>query len=339
MGGKLRHRGPGSRPDGDSKAGAPKGDGTEQRWLRWGALSMAGIIALFLSLLMLRTNQTNRPETVLPMLAGGPAVAVWQWTPDRPFADKAVEYGRPIVFKNSVVTTWPAASRWSTKYLAHKMGPTLANVYQNNKSRHFGPYYDPVRPLAPLFPTPPGVYNDNATAPITKLLRVGTATVDGEGPWTYYSGELDRFGEWAFRDVEPYAELIRPMPERSSINLWIGTDGVTAHCHYDGSVFLPSFTLVQPLTSQHARHRVQVPQFLRPDSRPKEVYGTGPVAKQACSAVPILAPVPRSVPGQSQRPCHWSCCGDGDRTRTGRSDVLAASLLSPRCQSRVIRLS
>jgi len=54
--------------------------------------------------------------------------------------------------------------------------------------------------------------------------------------YLYYSGELDRFGEWAFDDIEPFRELLRLRPERSSVNAWIGQPGVTAHCHFDGCV-------------------------------------------------------------------------------------------------------
>lgn len=61
-----------------------------------------------------------------------------------------------------------------------------------------------------------------------------TAATHPHRRYLYYSGEIERLGDWALRDIEPYRELLRLRPERSSINTWIGQPGVTAHCHYDG---------------------------------------------------------------------------------------------------------
>jgi hypothetical protein len=103
-----------------------------------------------------------------------------------------------------------------------------------------------------VFPDPPNQYTLNATASLQAILGRGRKPDDGSigsisssssgggggddgdsggGPWVYYSGELDRFGEWAYSDIEPFGELLTPMPSRSSVNLWMGSRGVTAHCH------------------------------------------------------------------------------------------------------------
>lgn len=107
-------------------------------------------------------------------------------------------------------------------------------MYRNDASKYFGPYYSSERPLSSAFPYPPNPYALNATATVKELLGRGRKPSDDgkdTGPWVYFSGELDRFGAWAYEDIEPYGELLTPMPSRSSVNLWMGSRGVTAHCH------------------------------------------------------------------------------------------------------------
>jgi hypothetical protein len=55
--------------------------------------------------------------------AGGThdGVPIWDWAPGRPFATEAVLFGRPVVIRNSVVTQWPAMTKWTVPYLSNRI--------------------------------------------------------------------------------------------------------------------------------------------------------------------------------------------------------------------------
>lgn len=50
----------------------------------------------------------------------------------------------------------------------------------------------------------------------------------------YLSQELHRFAAVLEADISPLDELVVLNPRKSSINIWIGMEGVVAPCHYDG---------------------------------------------------------------------------------------------------------
>lgn len=195
------------------------------------------IVAFFLRSCTLFDNESQNSAQ------GASDVPIWQWEPSRSFALEATQHGRPVIIRNSIVTSWRASSKWKDmSYLQKRIGAPLTKVYRNSH-RFFGPYFDATRPLAaPLSLSPPNAYEMNVSMSFNifaKHMRASarstvsttssnTGTAD---PYLYYSGELDRFGEWAFEDISPFAELLLPMPERSSVNVWMGQKGVVAHCH------------------------------------------------------------------------------------------------------------
>lgn len=150
--------------------------------------------------------------------------------------------GRPMIVRNHpTIAGWPARRRWgSPQYLCGQQ-PVFEGVYRNNK-RFFGPYHDPRRPLSAA---PANAYETDVRmgcmdfyrhAPALTLKAKVQKMAANIPPhhFVYYSGEIERFGEWALRDISPFEELIQLRPERSSINVWLGHAGVAAHCHYDG---------------------------------------------------------------------------------------------------------
>ena len=64
---------------------------------------------------------TQRDMTATSSTDGSDDVPVWDWTPDRSFAQQAVQFGRPVVIRNSVVTRWPAMTSWTPSYLTKNL--------------------------------------------------------------------------------------------------------------------------------------------------------------------------------------------------------------------------
>lgn len=122
-----------------------------------------------------------------------------------------------------------------------------------NSHRHFGPYYDVRRPLAP-YTRRSNAYDTDSSATMEELLphprpsQMPTQAGRSEGQarggdeaktgaaqgFAYLSREVDLVGDWVWEDISPVEPLLAPNPSRSSINLWIGPQGAVAHAHYDG---------------------------------------------------------------------------------------------------------
>lgn len=115
-----------------------------------------------------------------------------------------------------------------------------------NSHRHFGPYYDVRRPLAP-YTRRSNAYNTDISATMEELLphhrpsqtptQTGRSEARARGGaqgFAYLSREVDLVGDWVWEDISPVEPLLAPNPSRSSINLWIGPQGAVAHAHYDG---------------------------------------------------------------------------------------------------------
>lgn len=112
----------------------------------------------------------------------------------------------------------------SFSFLFQKLS-TVDGVYRNNH-RHFGPYYDDTRPLAPVAQRI-NPYELNVRSSVDQILfRNGTTD------FFYLSREVEPLG--LDRDLRPLGPLLAPNPARSSVNLWLGPAGAVAHAHYDG---------------------------------------------------------------------------------------------------------
>lgn len=150
-------------------------------------------------------------------------------SPDQPFVKDAIHREKPLIIRNSFVNEWPALKKWSPKYLASKE-KKMFSVYSND-NEWFGPYYDFNKPMA-AFTSKINNYKTNLNLSSKKFIDHLTSPAPNQ--YIYYTGSIDQFGAWALEDIMPYSELLIPNPAHSSINVWIGQPGVTAHCHYDG---------------------------------------------------------------------------------------------------------
>ena len=68
-------------------------------------------------------------------------VSTLQWAPNRVFADTIVKKGRPVILKNSTVSTWPALLKWTAEYLKKHLtnSSTLNSVKCSNDFLTFDP--------------------------------------------------------------------------------------------------------------------------------------------------------------------------------------------------------
>ena len=202
-------------------------------------------------------------------------------SPNARFADDCAKAGVPVVLRNSVVEKWRARRQWNPKYIqSHTSHITGAYV---NDNRWFGPYYDSYKPLTHIFERTNKYRTDvNMTSKrFFKKLRQPS-----EREFLYFTGDIDRLGDWAIDDIQPFTELLALNPQRSSVNVWMGQPHVIAHCHYDGyhNFFAQlygskKFTLFQPdnwpglypypfLHPSHAQTQVNLSNTLDIDSFP-----------------------------------------------------------------------
>ena len=157
------------------------------------------------------------------------SVEILRWPKYKPFADFVAQKGEPIVLRNTFVDDWPARSLWNPSYLRNRL-LRLTGIYVN-RNRWFGPYYDVTRPLAHLA-TRSNAYETNAT--MTSVDFFHKLTAGPNSKHVYFSGEIEKLGNWAIDDVMPMDEFLTLNPELASVNVWMGQAGVIAHCHYDG---------------------------------------------------------------------------------------------------------
>ncbi len=151
-------------------------------------------------------------------------------SPDASFVEDVVAAGRPVIIRNSLVNKWPARTKWTPDYFI-KNQKHLSGVYENS-NKWFGPYYQPDKPMG-VFTERINNYRTNLTLTTKEFVNRISGGQSSKG-YIYYTSEIDRLGEWALTDIEPYGDLLSPNPAHSSINVWIGQPSVIAHCHYDG---------------------------------------------------------------------------------------------------------
>ena len=190
-------------------------------------VAVALTACLLIFTICIRTFSTPSSRSV-PYIVDG-QVEIAHWTPGSSFAKSVAAAGEPIILRNTVVENWRARTMWKPSYLREKI-KQLDGIYEND-NRWFGPYYDVRRPLANLS-DPINLYKTNLSMTGLKLFQ-RLLSPDGNR-FVYFSGEIERLGNWALADIMPLDELIILNPHSSSINVWIGQPHVIAHCHYDG---------------------------------------------------------------------------------------------------------
>lgn len=211
------------------------------------AIALAGTACFFIYIRLFSPPRAMPPPGPVPYIVDG-QLEVLQWTPDMPFAESVAAAGKPVVLKNTVADKWRARKSWKPSYLKKKI-KRLGGIYEN-ENRWFGPYYDMRRPLVNLT-QPVNSYETNMSMTGSELFE-RILSQDGN-KFVYFSGEIERLGNWAINDITPFDELLVLNPHSSSVNVWIGQPHVIAHCHYDGyhNMYVQlygkkKFTLFQP---------------------------------------------------------------------------------------------
>ncbi|CAJ1385442.1 unnamed protein product [Effrenium voratum] len=160
-------------------------------------------------------------------------VPVLQWAPDKPLAAFLGARTRPVVLRNSLVTSWPALARWDFAYLAKSSRKSLQGLFHHT-GPVFGPFYDEKRPLhgRHRIRRPDASYETNATLP---LARLAVTFAPGNEPSEYwaFSGSLRDIDKALEKEVD-LRELLSLYPQHSSVNLWLSMEGGVTPCHFDG---------------------------------------------------------------------------------------------------------
>ena len=151
----------------------------------------------------------------------------------------------PQVFYRTEFEKWTARKApWNGRYFQKKAQETrlsVSGIYVKSNGADFGPFFDASRPYNTFRQVEP---QHNYTENNTMLMQDFIERVEGKTSWEktmgetseyyYLSKEIDRIDPTLFNDIQPYNELLRLNPKRTSINCWIGQSGVITPCHYDG---------------------------------------------------------------------------------------------------------
>ena len=213
------------------EGGRKAGDGSVRRW-RWrpSAIQTAALLVCLVLVnyaILARWRFFSTESSTFYRVAGEVKVLTLS-SPHEKFAKECQEGAVPVVLRNSVTELWKAKN-WSPNYLGEKL-ERISGIYEND-NRWFGPYFDTSKPLANIS-TRTNPYRTNLELHSEDFMSTIQNTTEGQ--FLYFTGDIDRLGEWAFDEIQPTRELLMLNPRRSSINVWIGQPHVIAHCHYDG---------------------------------------------------------------------------------------------------------
>ena len=225
---------PGQRRDAERSSRAGK-----QRKTSACSLPMIGCVGGFLILsvsLLLRVYRGGAKDGMLAgrmnsrgSLATTPVDAV-EWAPSRPFSDFLRKTRRASNFKEYGCRPLESPAVDCAEFNEALCREKLP-AYQSTVSRHFGPYFDPSRPLGRL----DRVFPRHEYEVVNRSLADMFASEKDAGPpYLYLSRELHLVSQRLMKDVEPIQFFISANPSRTSINLWMGEANLTAPCHYDG---------------------------------------------------------------------------------------------------------
>jgi hypothetical protein len=137
----------------------------------------------------------------------------------------------PRVFRNTKVENW-LARKWNFESLFQKYGnlPSTLKVYKRSVDSVFGPNWRTNKPLSALNLHWNYEYKTEqvSRSDFFKHLK----QKESKEFW-YYQDDLDVFTGDVYDDLgEGLSEMIST-PKKSSMGIWMGQKGVTAHAHYD----------------------------------------------------------------------------------------------------------
>ena len=158
----------------------------------------------------------------------GGEVSKLQWSPDKVFAETIIKRGRPVILRNSTVSTWPALTKWTDDYFKKFLvaSAVLDSVKCSNSFLTFDPDF---RVPLKLNISIPFVTSNMSKEDFFYCLRDECA--DGfKGH--YYFGEVpdqlkkdmrnDRFFYLTDKDYKAGKQFI-----------WVSSAGMITHAHFD----------------------------------------------------------------------------------------------------------
>ena len=154
---------------------------------------------------------------------------VWEWQPTKPFFEPLMKFGEPVVLKNSVVTRWPAISKWSWSYLTDRFArQNLEAVKYTDSYLTFDP--DLKAPLKVNISLPYAVKNMTA-ANFFSCVRFPHSCTDGYTGHYFFSS----LPEELIPDTLPSDLLFhtqRDLDDRKQF-IWISSPKMITHTHFD----------------------------------------------------------------------------------------------------------
>lgn len=155
-------------------------------------------------------------------------VSELQWSPDKLFAETIISEGRPVILKNSTVSTWPALTKWTADYLEKYLTTSaiLDSVKCSNNFLTFDPDFRVPLKLNISIPF--------VTANMTKddFFSCLHDKCSDEYKGHYYFGEVpdqlkkdmrnDRFLYLTDKDYKASKQFI-----------WVSSAGMITHTHFD----------------------------------------------------------------------------------------------------------
>ena len=176
---------------------------------------------------------TKPPEPNAPPFSLSDVVSskprVLRGNPDMEFAERLIKGGKPVVVKNSVVSSWAAMEKWNFSYLASNMGTdTLAHVKCTNHYLTFDP--DRTAPLK-LSISLPFTERNMSTLSFFSCVQDPSACSDGLLGHYYFGSVPDPLQS----DLNPTRGLYRTERDYKAGRqfLWISSAGMITHGHFD----------------------------------------------------------------------------------------------------------
>ena len=148
---------------------------------------------------------------------------------NKPFIPRAAKKGQPQIFRStSLLKKWTAFSSWTNNtYLSNVCNEDIDGIYMHTNSSVFGPFYDVTRPLASLSTVTPEHNYVNVRMSMKDFLKnISHHHSSSSSTYFYLTREIERVHPSLESDITPLNELIRLNPKFSSVNLWIGQQGV-----------------------------------------------------------------------------------------------------------------
>ena len=167
------------------------------------------------------------PFTLDNIVIGKPRIL--NWSPDKDFAERFIGKNKPVVLKNSVVSTWSAMKKWSFNYLTQNMGTDmLPLVKSTNNFLTFDP--DKTAPLKLNILLPFTESNMTTSSFFACAEQPGSCPDGMKGH--YYFGTVPESLQPDLKPDEMLFHTSRDYDAKKQF-IWISSAGMITHAHFD----------------------------------------------------------------------------------------------------------